>query len=291
MSRRYMVVDVFTADVTRGNPVAVVLDAGGLDARAMQHIARWTNLSETTFVLPPGDSSADYRVRIFTPGSELPFAGHPTLGTAHAVVSAGRAPSRGSPLVQECGAGLITVEYDARNGVTDCRLRLPAARFADVRGDVIGELQAAIGAPIDGSVGPACVNVGPTWLVARLESAAALLGLQPDMGRLASLERRLGVTGTTLFAASAEGRDVDIEVRSFVPSQGIAEDPVCGSGNGSVAAFRRERGLLAAGHAEYVARQGRCVGRDGIVRVTLEPSGEIWIGGACVTAVEGVLHA
>jgi PhzF family phenazine biosynthesis protein len=289
MTRRYTVVDVFSAVATRGNPVAVVLDAAGLDAQSMQHIARWLNLSETTFVLPPGAPGADYRVRIFTPANELPFAGHPTLGSAHAVVTAGLVSPRSGTLVQECGSGLIPLELDADDGGVRYRLRLPSARFAAVTSTATAELQGAIGAPIDVAVAPALVDVGPTWLVARLDSVEQLLALQPNMHRLAALEVSLGATGTTLFAASA-GVGNDVEVRSFAPSIGVNEDPVCGSGNGSVAAFRRERGLLPPEQVDYLASQGRCVGRDGRVRVTIEPAGTIWIGGACVTTAEGVLR-
>lgn len=289
MTRRYTVVDVFSAEATRGNPVAVVLDAAGLDTQSMQHIARWLNLSETTFVLPPTVADADYHLRIFTPANELPFAGHPTLGSAHAVVTAGLASPRSGRLVQECGSGLIPLELNTDDGGTRYRLRLPTARFAAVPNDATAELQRAIGAPIDSAVAAALVDVGPTWLVARLDSAARLLALKPDMHRLAALEISLGATGTTLFAASA-GDGNAIEVRSFAPSIGVNEDPVCGSGNGSVAAFRRERGLLPAGQVDYLASQGRCVGRDGRVNVTIEPSGAIWIGGACVTTAEGVLR-
>lgn len=289
MTRRYTVVDVFSAVATRGNPVAVVLDAAGLDAQSMQHIARWLNLSETTFVLPPTVAGADYRLRIFTPANELPFAGHPTLGSAHAVVTAGLASPRSRTLVQQCGSGLIPLEVDADDRGARYRLRLPSARFSAVSSAAVAELQGAIGAPIDVAVAPALVDVGPTWLVARLDSAERLLALQPNMHRLAALEVSLGATGTTLFAASA-GVGNDVEVRSFAPSIGVNEDPVCGSGNGSVAAFRRERGLLPAEQVDYVACQGRCVGRDGRVRVTIEPAGTIWIGGACVTTAEGVLR-
>lgn len=289
MTRRYTVVDVFSAEAMRGNPVAVVLDAAGLDTQSMQHIARWINLSETSFVLPPGAAGADYRLRIFTPANELPFAGHPTLGSAHAVVAAGLASPRSGTLVQQCGSGLIPLELDTDDGGARYRLCLPPARFAAVSSDTTAELQGAIGAPIDVMAAPALIDVGPTWLVARLDTAERLLALKPNMHRLAALEASLGATGTTLFAAS-DGDATDIEVRSFAPSIGVNEDPVCGSGNGSVAAFRRERGLLPAGRVDYLACQGRCVGRDGRVSVTIEPAGTIWIGGACVTTAEGILR-
>ncbi len=280
MKRRYCVVDVFSDRALFGNPVAVILDAHALDSAAMQSIARWTNLSETTFVLPPSVATATHRVRIFTPASELPFAGHPTLGTAHAVVSAGIVS--GARLVQECGAGLVPIEW-ASSGL---RLRLPPARSTPIDPASCAELAAALRLPIDASVPPRLIDVGPKWLVARSSSRAALLAAQPDFGRLAALERRLGVTGASVFAAHDEAAPHDIETRSFAPSQGVDEDPVCGSGNGAIAEFRREHGLLAPG-TRYVAAQGRCVGRDGRIDVEIQANGDIWIGGRCVSTVVG----
>ena len=280
MKRRYCVVDVFSDRALFGNPVAVILDAHALDSAAMQRIARWTNLSETTFVLPPSVATATHRVRIFTPASELPFAGHPTLGTAHAVVSAGIVS--GARLVQECGAGLVPIEW-ASSGL---RLRLPPARSTPIDPASCAELAAALRLPIDASVPPRLIDVGPKWLVARSSSRAALLAAQPDFGRLAALERRLGVTGASVFAAHDEAAPHDIETRSFAPSQGVDEDPVCGSGNGAIAEFRREHGLLAPG-TRYLAAQGRCVGRDGRIDVELQANGDIWIGGRCVSTVVG----
>lgn len=291
MSRRYVIVDVFTREPLRGNPVAVVLDTAGLDTAAMQSIARWFNLSETTFWLPATEPGADYRLRIFTPASELPFAGHPTLGSARAICAAGLAAPNAGRLVQQCGAGHV----ELREGGTDTwRLRLPPAQITPVAPAALDELRAALGEPacepLDPAVAPAIVDVGPRWLVARLGTATALRALTPDSGRLAALERRLGITGVTLFAPADDGRGAGaLEVRSFAPSAGVIEDPVCGSGNGSVAAFQLARGLLPRADAAYEARQGRCVGRDGRVEVTIDGSGDIWIGGACVTVAHGRL--
>lgn len=291
MSRRYAVVDVFTREPLRGNPVAVVLDAAGLDTDAMQAIAGWLNLSETTFLLPATAPSADYRLRIFTPRSELPFAGHPTLGSAHAIRAAGIAAPRAGRLLQQCGAGLVEIREDD----TGWRLRLPPARLAPLHDRDVDELLRALAlgpdGPVDLSVEPAIVDVGPRWLVARVGSAAALRALQPDSAQLAALERRLGITGATLFAPADDGAGPGaLEIRSFAPSAGVPEDPVCGSGNGSVAAFQLARGLLprAAGH--YQARQGRCVGRDGRIEVRVDDAGDVWIGGACVTVAHGRLE-
>lgn len=285
MSRMYKVVDVFTDRPLLGNPVAVVLDTEGLDGAAMQQIARWTNLSETTFMLPPTRPEADYRLRIFTPGSELPFAGHPTLGSAHAAIEAGRVTPREGRLVQECGAGLIGIATAAQQLV----LTLPVPGITPLSPEDVRELEGVLGAPVVRSATPALVDVGPVWIVAALESAAAVLDLQPDLARSAALERRLRATGVTVFGAHREG-DADIEVRSFAPSCGVGEDPVCGSGNGSVAAFRRARGLLRDAKSAYLAAQGRCIGRDGRVSLTVDGDGPVTVGGSCVTVIDGVLR-
>lgn len=286
MSRKYKVVDVFTAQPLLGNPVAVVLDAEGLDGATMQQIARWTNLSETTFVLPPTRLEADYRLRIFTPGSELPFAGHPTLGSAHAVLESGRASPRDGRLVQECGAGLISIAVSGSTRV----LTLPAARITDLAPDDMDELETILGAPVNRSAAPALVDVGPVWIVAQLASAEAVLAMQPDLARSAAFERRLRATGITVFGAYASG-DAGIEVRSFAPSCGVGEDPVCGSGNGAVAVFQRVRGLLPATHSTYVATQGKCVGRRGRVSISVAGDCSVTVGGECVTVLDGVLYA
>jgi len=288
MQRAYKVVDVFTSTPLLGNPVAVVLDAEGLDTEAMQRIARWTNLSETTFLLQPTNAEADYRLRIFTPRSELPFAGHPTLGSAYAVLEAGRVTPRNGRLVQECGAGLIGITEEGTGAEWRLTLGLPPAALRTLTPDEVEELEAVLGQPVLREVPPAIVSVGVVWVVAQLPSAAHLLALEPDLARSAAFERRLGATGISLFGAHENG-DAEIEVRSFAPSDGINEDPVCGSGNGSVAVFRRERGLLPTGGTSYVAAQGRCVGRDGRVLVTVDAAGHVSLGGACVTCVDGTL--
>jgi PhzF family phenazine biosynthesis protein len=285
MSRNYKVVDVFTAQPLLGNPVAVVLDAEGLDGTTMQQIARWTNLSETTFVLPPTRPEADYRLRIFTPGSELPFAGHPTLGSAHAVLESGRAVPRDGRLVQECGAGMISIAVAGSARV----LTLPAAQVTALAPEDVDELEAILGVPVNRAAAPAMVDVGPVWVVAQLASADAVLRMQPDLARSAVFERRLRATGITVFGAYDAG-DADIEVRSFAPSCGVGEDPVCGSGNGAVAVFQRVRGLLPATHSAYVATQGQCVGRRGRVSISVAGDGSVTVGGECITALDGILR-
>lgn len=289
MRRAYKVVDVFTREPLRGNPVAVVLAAEGLNTEAMQRIACWTNLSETSFVLPATHGDVDYRLRIFSPRSELPFAGHPTLGSAHALLEAGLAAPREGALVQECGAGLIDLKCECDRFTSQITLPMPAAVVTSLAQSDVAELEEIIGAQVDRAVAPALVDVGVVWVVAQLSSAQALLALIPDDTNMAQFERRLGVTGVSLYGAHPSGGLADIEVRSFLPSSGVVEDPVCGSGNGSIAAFRFARGLLSSEGSAYVASQGQCVGRDGRVFVHVTREGKIHIGGECRTSIDGAL--
>lgn len=265
---RFKQVDVFTARPFYGNPVAVVLGAEGLDPEAMQRIACWTNLSETTFVLK--SDAADYRLRIFTPRHELPFAGHPTIGSAHAALESGFIEKK-RQIRQECGAGILdlTIEGEA------IFVRGPQARIADVRGTL----------PYAAKL--LRIDVGPVWIVGEVVDAAKLAALAPDMDALARFTLDREATGVTLFAASGE-TDNAIHVRSFAPAHGVPEDPVCGSGNLSVAAYLRETNQLGRFGARYVARQGMQLGRDGRVSVRIEDDG-IRIGGRAVTCVDGVL--
>jgi PhzF family phenazine biosynthesis protein len=274
-SRAFRQVDVFTAVPYLGNPVAVVLDGEGLSAAEMQTFANWTNLSETTFVLPPTQDGADYRLRIFTPKAELPFAGHPTLGTAHAVVEAGLATAKHGRLVQECAVGLVDLTV-AENGLSFKLPRYSLTELSDP--EAIGW----IGAAVKGAA--QAVDVGPVWLVAELAEVVALEQLGHDEAALANYYVPRGMTGATLYAVENER----VVVRSFAPGDGIAEDPVCGSGNGAVAAFRLLAGQIGDGDS-YVASQGRQVGRDGYVRVRIGGA-DIHIGGRCVTCIEGLVE-
>jgi PhzF family phenazine biosynthesis protein len=288
MSRAYKIVDVFTSSPLQGNPLAVVLDAEDLDTETMHAVAAWTNLSETTFVLPPSSPKADYRLRIFTPRSELPFAGHPTLGSAHAAIEAGRIVARDGRLVQECGVGLVQLSADGEGANRELSFSLPAATLTPLDGSDVDELEAILGTGINREAHPAIVTVGPVWIVACVSSLDRLLSMKPDFARSAAFESRVGVTGVTLFAAK-DGTEADIEVRSFASSQGVNEDPVCGSCNGSIAVFRHARRLLPSGTTRYVATQGRCLGRSGRVAVRVDADGKVDLGGRCVTTVNGVI--
>ena len=272
--RKFSQVDVFTQVAFKGNPVAVVLDGEGLSDAEMQSFANWTNLSETTFVLPPSDPAADYRVRIFTPKAELPFAGHPTLGTAHAVMEAGIAATKQGKLVQECAVGLV--ELAVGDGALS--FRLPRYSVADAPGG--DEAIAWIGgAVLNGA--PKAVDVGPVWLIVELAEIAALEVLNHDPARLTAYYEQHGLTGATLYATAGDR----VVVRSFAPGDGIPEDPVCGSGNGAVAAYRLWAGQVASGDS-YRASQGRQLGRDGWIDIRIDGA-DIHVGGACVTCVTG----
>ena len=277
-TRAFKQVDVFTPVPLMGNPVAVILDGEGLSTETMQAMANWTNLSETTFVTPATDPAADYAVRIFTPQSELPFAGHPTLGTAHAVLEAGLASFNDGKIVQQCAVGLVEVSQSG----TALSFRLPRYSFEDAPD--IDSLASALGAgAIVGT--PQIVNVGPRWMIAEIASVAILEALSPDLASLAGYDRKHLTTGLTVFAT---GQDGDLMVRSFAPADGVAEDPVCGSGNAAVAAYRLRLGQISAG-SRYAVSQGRQVGRDGKVRVRIEGD-SIHVGGECVTVMEGIVR-
>lgn len=281
-------VDVFTAVAWRGNPVAVVLDAQGLDGAAMQRIANWTNLSETTFVLRPTAAGADYRVRIFTPRQELPFAGHPSVGTAHAMLEVGLATPRGGALAMECGAGVLPLQVDGEGATRRIFVRAPAARFSDPEITQIVALSKALRVPVTQQPAPRNVNVGPTWTVVDLDDEATVRGLEPDLDRVAEFTREHDAVGVAVFGRSPDPA-LPFVVRCFVPADGIAEDPVCGSGNAAIASFLRANQLVAAGEVAYAASQGREVGRDGVVHVRIGTDDRVEIGGHSVTCIVGTI--
>ena len=272
-SRRFHQVDVFTARPLRGNPLAVVHDAQGLSDEQMADFARWTHLSETTFLLPPAQPQADYRVRIFTPGGELPFAGHPTLGSCHAWLAAGGRSKRPGEVVQECGVGLVRVKRDGAR----LAFAAPATTVEPADPDLVGRLLTALGVRPQQLRSAAWLANGPRWLTLELDSADTVLKLEPDFGALVKL-CDVGVVGR-----HPAGGECDVEVRFFVPLQGIPEDPVTGSLNASVACWMMADGRLPP---RYVAAQGTRVGRAG--RVYLEHDGQtLWVGGDVVPLVEG----
>ncbi len=281
-SRPFQQVDVFTATAFLGNPLAVVLDGTGLSDAQMQAFARWTQLSETTFVLPPtpegAAGGADYRVRIFTPGMELPFAGHPTLGTAHAWLKAGGQARHPGKLVQECGVGLVTL----RLGDGRWAFAAPPLRRRDPASTVMADVLAALGLHPAEVVAAQDLNNGPQWLGLLLGDVASVMALAPDHAAL----RRLGVkVGVAAVASSAAPSDIsDLEVRAFAAAVGIPEDPVTGSLNASLAQW-----LIADGHmpCRYRARQGAALDRAGQVFLSQDTTGQVWVGGDVVACIQG----
>ena len=276
--RSFKQVDVFTSIPYRGNPLAVVMDGSGLSDEQMQHFARWTNLSETTFLLPPQHDGADYRVRIFTPGGELPFAGHPTLGSCHAWLEAGGRPRHGDFIVQECKVGLVRVR---RQGTLQA-FAAPALKRADPSPALLARVAAALGLKAEQVIAAQSLDNGPVWLGLLLDTPQTVLGLAPDHSQLKQLGVKVGVAA--LCAAGASGDQPALEVRAFAAAIGITEDPVTGSLNASLAQW-----LIAEGHlpSRYLAAQGACLERAGRVHVERDESGQVWIGGGSVTCISG----
>jgi PhzF family phenazine biosynthesis protein len=272
MPRRFSQVDVFGSDGGAGNPVAVVLDAEGLEDEEMQRFANWTNLAETTFVLPPTRPEADYRVRIFTPVLELPFAGHPTLGTCHAWLEAGGGPGRADEIVQECGAGLVRIRP---GGGRFAFAAPPLVRSGPASDEDAAKVAAALGVEQDEMLAVEWVDNGPGWIVALFESAERVLELRPDR-----LDFDLGVVGF-----HPPGSEAAIEVRAFAPVNGLAmEDPVTGSLHASVGQWLLGKGRL---QAPYLATQGGAIGRAGRAHISEDGDGTIWVGGRTETVISG----
>ena len=279
IARRFSQLDVFTDQPLRGNPLAVVHDAQGLSDGQMADFARWTNLSETTFLLPPDDTGADYRVRIFTPGGELPFAGHPTLGSCHAWLSAGGVPRDADVVVQQCGVGLVRVRRDRHGDSERLAFAAPALRrTGPVDAGLRAQAVAALGLDDAELLQLQWIDNGPGWMAGLLKDAAAVLALRPDYAAMRGLN--LGVVG-----AYPAGSECQFEVRAFVPGLGVPEDPVTGSLNAGLAQW-----LIAAGlaPARYVAAQGAALGRAGRVFVT-QQGADIWIGGAVCSVLTGAV--
>jgi len=272
MQRPFRQVDVFTDAPYRGNPVAVVLESEGLADAQMQRFAHWMNLSETTFVLPPDAPGADYQVRIFTPVAELPFAGHPTLGTCHAWLSAGGTPQRPEVIVQQCTAGLIRIRPTA-DGLAFAAP--PVLRSGPVEEALVEHLAAVLGIARTEIVDAQWADNGPGWVAVLLGSAQAVLALRPG-----AVDLDLGVVGPY-----PPGSPEAFEVRAFFPKDGITiEDPVTGSLNASLAQWLLDAGLATA---PYVASQGTALGRLGRVHISRDADGAIWVAGGTVTCVSG----
>ena len=281
--RSFKQVDVFTPVPYLGNPLAVVLDGTGLSTEQMQHFTEWTNLSEATFLLPPTQPEADYRVRIFSPGRELLFAGHPTLGSCHAWLEAGGRP-RGEYVVQECGVGLVKLR---RDGERLAFAAPPLRKQGPLPEEDVALIARGLGIARDDIVAHAWCDNGPNWRGVMLRSADQVLALRPDAGILSGLD--VGVVGPRgkvgVVGSRAAGDDCAFEVRAFFPgNSGMIEDPVTGSLNAALAQW-----LIGAGiaPASYVASQGTALGRAGRVHVQRDAQGDTWIGGSSVTCIAG----
>lgn len=270
-------VDVFSDTPLKGNPLAAVVGADGLADEQMAAFANWTNLSETIFLLKPTRPEADYRVRIFTPRAELPFAGHPTLGACHVWLATGGRP-RGERIVQECAAGLIPLRRDGRRVAFAAP---PMVRTGPLDAPLLRRIADGLGIAHDDVLDAQWVDNGPGWLAVLLGSRRQVLNLKPDFARLSGI--KLGVVAP--WDESVEGSDAQFEVRAFVPDLGVPEDPVTGSLNASVAQW-----LIGTGRApaSYVAAQGTALGRAGRVHVQSDGP-DIWVGGDVSTCIEGTV--
>ena len=297
-ARPFQQIDVFTAIPGYGNPVAVVLDGSGLDDAAMQRFARWTNLSETTFVLPPTDPASDYAVRIFTPGGELPFAGHPTLGSCFAWLAAGGQPKSPQQIVQQCAKGLVPLTRDtAAHG--RLAFAAPAMQASSPSPAALAKVAQALGIAAAQVQRAQLLDNGPQWLSLLLDSADTVLALEPDHAALATLGQKVGVAGiypaqaaSQLIAKSSrearafgtQREDPLVEVRAFAAPIGVPEDPVTGSLNASLAQWLIDADVLPA---RYLAAQGSALGRAGRVHVQRDAAGQVWVGGDCVAVIRG----
>ncbi len=304
-TRPFQQVDVFTATPYLGNPVAVVLDGTGLDDAQMQAFARWTNLSETTFVLTPTESQADYHLRIFTPGGELAFAGHPTLGSCHAWLQAGGVPKDRETVLQQCGVGLVQI----RRTTDMLAFGAPALRRSDPDTELLASVAGALGIQTRQIAAAQWLDNGTAWLGLLLDGPAAVLNLAPDLAALKRLGHKVGVAGVyppavagaypqgvaSVYSqgvagvypqAQAGSNAPGLEVRGFAPHLGVDEDPVTGSLNASLAQW-----LIADGHMpqRYLAAQGACLRRAGRVSIQRDAAGQVWVGGRSVTCIAGTV--
>jgi PhzF family phenazine biosynthesis protein len=310
-TRPFQQVDVFTDTAFLGNPLAVVLDGSDLSDAQMQSFAAWTQLSETTFVLPPtpegAAGGADYRVRIFTPGAELPFAGHPTLGTAHAWLNAGNTPRQAGVLMQECGVGLLTLKQIGERWA----FAAPPLKHSDISAEELAPVLAALGLDASEVLAAQNLNNGPHWLGLLVNDVDTVLALEPDHAALKKLGTKVGVASRRsaqepteaqhglIRRANREARaftassarmfndPTDLEVRAFAAPVGVAEDPVTGSLNASLAQW-----LMADGHmpATYSARQGTVLGRAGQVFLSQDSQRQVWVGGDVVGCIQGTVN-
>ncbi|PPU08955.1 PhzF family phenazine biosynthesis protein [Xanthomonas arboricola] len=288
-TRRFLQLDVFSARPGSGNPLAVVLDAEGLDDAAMQAIARWTKLPETTFVFAAPDAHCSYRLRMFSPQKEVPFAGHPSVGTAHAVLEAGLAAPDDGVLIQDGIAGQLPLRVEQTAGHRSIAIRTPRARVAEqVEADDPRLRDAVRGWPL-GSLPPALMDGGRTWWVVELASEAALRGLQPDWDAIAALAESTGSMGVFAYARAAAPGAYDLAVRAFVGNGRRFEDAASGAANAVLAAWLDSRQALPGKERRYVVSQGREIGFDALLELRIDANGDVWSGGQVQTVIRGTL--
>lgn len=287
-TRRFMQCDVFADYAGAGNGLAVVLDGENLSTEQMQAFAKFTNMSETTFLLPTTKAEASYRVRIFTPASELPFAGHPSVGTAHAVLEAGLVKVANGKLLQECAAGLLPITVNGERNDRCISVRAPRGKIVPHDAHIQTLLNSAIENMSLGKQAPTLMDNGPLWWCVELADEAAVRELKPMLDEIAVLTQASKAVGLSVFARSGSA-DYQLVVRAFCPADSIPEDPVTGSANACIAALMYERQTIDNVGRTYTASQGREVNRDGFVEVRVDDEGEVWIGGKTQTVITGSL--
>ncbi|PPT97506.1 PhzF family phenazine biosynthesis protein [Xanthomonas arboricola] len=288
-TRRFLQLDVFSARPGSGNPLAVVLDAQGLDDAAMQAIARWTKLPETTFVFAAPDAHSSYRLRMFSPQKEVPFAGHPSVGTAHAVLEAGLAAPDDGVLIQDGIAGQLPLRVEQIAGHRSIAIRTPRARVAEQVEADDPRLRDAVRGWSLGSLPPALMDGGRTWWVVELASEAALRGLQPDWDAIAALAESTGSMGVFAYARAAAPGAYDLAVRAFVGNGRRFEDAASGAANAVLAAWLDSRQALPGEERRYVVSQGREIGFDALLELRIDANGDVWSGGQVQTVIRGTL--
>lgn len=287
-SRRFLQLDVFSPRPGAGNPLAVVLDAEGLDDAAMQAIARWTRLPETTFVFAPQATGSSYRIRMFSPQKEVPFAGHPSVGTAHAVLEAGVAAAIDGLLVQDGIAGALPLRVDGQGAARTIAIRTPRATVAEISRADDPRLQPVLAGWALGALPPARMAGGRSWWVVELDGEASLRALQPDWDAVATLAEATDSMGVFAYARST-GQDHDLAVRAFVGNGRRFEDAASGAANAVLAAWLDSRDALPGRDRRYVVSQGREVGHDARLSLHLDAQGDVWSGGQVQTVIRGTL--
>lgn len=284
---RYLQLDVFPASRGGGNPLGVVVDARGLSTADMQRFAAWTNLVETTFLLPADDAAASYRLRIFTPTAEIPFAGHPTVGSAHAALDSGFVRAHEGRLIQQCGAGLLPIRIEGTGDAREISVQAPPAQILS-EGVEDGSLRAALGFRELGLLPPAFVEGGRRWWVAELADENAVRSWQPNHAAIQGLARADACLGLCVFARCANAA-YELVVRAFPAGAGIVEDPASGAANGLIAAYiaqREPQGQLARG---YRVSQGREMGHDAAITIRIDADSAVWVGGRTNTIIDGAV--